>query len=461
MNPDITTFELDTSLYNELNYFFDQNATIKHCIGILDRFVLHGVRVRNMKPHMNRYFVTYYIPFFRQLLRNIVILGWCPYHLKKTKMDDTGETIIVPEVIPPMYMRCTLEVDIKKVQYEYKFYDLDMLQTCKKNVHVFIFSDNELISNNHMIHSILNGTLHYHRLVQQIMRFTIQSEYVRSNPPIFLKKIKDGTSQSRSLYEQSGNATDGGRQIGSPVTVADPRSFARSGRSRVDKLKNASTSMVDNLEFHMEEMESRARSHQSNYYSIGLEYYPQWHNNLFICPPDMELAANPHLPDTRVDQLTMERNLTSIIYKSFGIPESMIGNLSNSTVNANRSSTTKGVNVRNSVNIMDLNIFESTLERYKNFFQDCFVVLYQKIFKVKLIRDAIVFESPLLYKEYIENVVNVDNKNEEDTEGTTEKEDTEGTTEKEDTEGTIEKEDTKKKKKSNDTPPKKNKKQKK
>lgn len=407
---DMIIYNLNMTRYKELCHFFDTNSTIKHCVGLIDRFLLHGLTLKGAKQHVNNYLTEYFLPFFRQVLRFSVILGWCPYHLKKVKVPDTGETILVPEVIPVSFMLCELEVNIKKVTYQFKFYDLDEQRIERKNVKVFIFSDTELIANDSMIHSILNGTLEDYRIVQQIKRFTIQSEYNRSNPTIYLRKATGARGQSGTFSQTTG--TDGGAGPGNrnvaneagAVRLVGARNFNVKETPESIKFQNASINLADNIEFHMEEMRARAIGHQRNYYNVGLEFAPQWHNNLFICPPDMELAATPHIPESRVDQLTMERNLSSTIYQAFGIPESMMGHVGNTT-QGTRGSTTKSARVRNDVNIMDLNSFESTIEKYKNFFKDCFIILYATIFQKKIGRDVIDFKPPELYTRYINNVL--------------------------------------------------------
>lgn len=413
-DKNVVVHALDLVKYKELCYFFDTNATIKHCVGLLDRFLLHGLALKGAKKHVNDYLTEYFLPFFRQMLRNIVILGWCPYHLKKVKDPMTEENILVPEVVPVSFMQCELEVNMKKIEYNFKFYEMDE-RVLKPKIKVFIFSDAELIANPSMIHSVLNGTLSDYRFVQQIKRFTIQSEYNRSNPTVYLMREKGSHNQSRTFDQTTG--PDGGRNGPREVDFGGngpvrplaalgggARNFDQRDTPESVQLANASMNMADNIEFHQDEMRARALAHQRNYYNIGLDFAPQWHNNLFICPPDMVLAANPHIPESRVDQLTMERNLSSTIYQSFGIPESMMGYIGGSQ-QSTRGSTTRTAKVRNDVNIMDLNSFESTIERYKMFFKDCFIVLYATMFQKKIGRDVIDFKPPELYSRYIDNVL--------------------------------------------------------
>lgn len=410
----VIVYSLDMIRYRELCHFFDTNATTKLCVGLLIRFILHDIKLRGSKKHVGEYLTQYFIPFFRQILRNIVILGWCPYQLKKVKDPVTEENILVPEVVPVSFMQCELEVNMKKIEYNFKFYELHE-RIAKPKIKVFIFSDTELIANPTMIHSVLNGTLSDYRFVQQIKRFTIQSEYNRSNPTIYLRRESGSHNQSRTFGQTTGpdGGLNGPRKVNAEGGSVRPLDAIMGGAARnfdvrdtpeSVQLANASMNMADNIEFHQNEMRARAIAHQQNYYNMGLDFAPQWHNNLFICPPDMVLAATPHIPESRVDQLTMERNLNSTIFQSFGIPESMLGFLGGGQ-QSTRGTTTRSAKVRNDVNIMDLNSFESTIGMYKNFFKDCFIVLYASIFQKKISREVIDFLPPELYIRYIDNVL--------------------------------------------------------
>jgi hypothetical protein len=143
---------------------------------------------------------------------------------------------------------------------------------------------------------------------------------------------------------------------------------------------------------------------ERNYFNLGLGFTPQWYNNLFICPPSMTLAATPQLPESRVDQSVLERKLSSDIYLTFGIPETLLGAIG-STQNSIRGSANRSTTIRKDVNIMDVNSFESTLFRYQNFFQDCFTVMYGLIFKKVIDKNIVQFKPPKLYEQFIANIL--------------------------------------------------------
>jgi hypothetical protein len=402
----ILTYKLDMRLYYELTHFMDNNSTIKQCVGILDRFLFQSVEINGAKKLMNQYLDKYFLPFFRRMLRNIITLGWCPYHTKKIKDPKTGMPIVVPEVFPVEYIKCQMLVNRETLDYEFQFlnYEGDRI---RKDIKVFVFSDMSLIANGALIHSLLSGLLPEQRYSNQIKKFTIQSEYVRSNPPVYLK-VDHAAAGQRSTTNQTNGFAGGNqnnqRQVGAQ-NVPNPANFQQRAVVQVpEMLEKASTDMIKNVEFHQQEVHNLAMMQDNNYYNMGLGFAPQWYNNLFICPPNMTLAANPHLPESRVDQIVIERKLASDIYLSFGIPETLLG-LVGGSQNSIRNSTGRSSNIRKDVNIMDVNSFESTLFRYQNFFQDCFVVLFDVIFNKEVDKNIVEFKPPKLYEQFIANVL--------------------------------------------------------
>jgi hypothetical protein len=119
----------------------------------------------------------------------------------------------------------------------------------------------------------------------------------------------------------------------------------------------------------------------------------------------MVLAAPPRLPESRVDQLVIERSLTTKIYQSFGIPETVAGFSSASGTTSTQGASSKVAKVRKDVNLMDIITFESTLDRYKKFFADAFMVVYEDIFNKAIPKDSIEFLPPKIYERYLKTVV--------------------------------------------------------
>ena len=401
-------YTLDMRLFHELTNFMDTNSTVKHCIGILDRFLFQSVKINGAKKLMNQYLDKYFLPFFRRMLRYIIVLGWCPYHTKKIKDPKTGMPIVVPEVYPVEYIKCQMIVNRETLDYEFQFLNFEG-DKLRKDIKVFIFSDLTLIANGALIHSILSGLLSEQRYASQIKKFTIQSEYVRSNPPVYLK-VDHASAGQKSLAEAAG-AFGGGNPGGQRhishggQNAPNPSNFQQQRVTQVpEMLEKASTDMIKNVEFHQQEVHNLATMRDNNYYNLGLGFAPQWYNNLFICPPNMTLAATPHIPESRVDQIVIERKLSSDIYLTFGIPETLLG-LVGGSQSSIKNSAGRSSSIRKDVNIMDVNSFESTLLRYQGFFQDCFVVLFDSIFNKEVGKEIVEFKPPRLYEQFIANIL--------------------------------------------------------
>ena len=55
--------------------------------------------------------------------------------------------------------------------------------------------------------------------------------------------------------------------------------------------------------------------------------------------------------------------------------------------------------------MMDIITFEATIDRFKGFFTDSFVLIYEEIFNKVLPKDSVQFFPPKLYEMYLQNVV--------------------------------------------------------
>ena len=229
-NPDELTFSLNMSLYHELAQFLDTNATVKQCMGVLDRFLFQSVEILRAKKLLNSYLDMYFLPFFRRMLRSIIVLGWCPYHIKKVKDKRSGLPILVPEVFPVDFILSTLVVKKKTMNYEFQFFDDDMDAKRRRDIRVFIFSDMTLIANNNLIHSLLSGLIEENRYLTRIKQFTVQSEYVRSNPTIYLRRDNstNGVSQMADRANGFNGADQSGIRLlggGNAVNIDNPANF--------------------------------------------------------------------------------------------------------------------------------------------------------------------------------------------------------------------------------------------
>lgn len=399
LDCDTDCIDLDKAYYKELMYFYRTNPTVKHCVDTLEKFLFSNLEVKGAKPVLQDYIAEYIVPFFRQVLKHSVILGWVAYRTRKVIDVRTNKQIKVPEVVPLDYSNVHLTVN--KVTFEYKIMctsigGFEQIQ----DVHFLLFSDMQRLASNSLIDSVLDTIMGDHRYAEQIKRFTMQAEFVRSNPTIYLRKVPGNTGDGAAAA-----ATGNMRRT---VGIANVRSVADRIQQRMPRsqemLERASEDMVSNVEFHNNQvMELNTRVY-NNYYSMGLGLRQQYENNIYICPPNTELAAPPRLPESRLDQLSIERALTSKIYTAFGIPETISG-FGSSASSSLHSSSTRASKVRKDVNIMDIITFEATLERFRNFFSDSFVYIYKEIFNKILDRKTIMFHTPRFYDEFMASTI--------------------------------------------------------
>lgn len=404
-SPDFDTFDLDYRYLQEIKYFYKTVPTVKHCSETIDKFLFSDMRIKGAKPVLQTYVNEYFVPFFRACLKQILLVGWVLYRTVKTKDPRSGQTVVVPELIPLDYVKVQLRVNKKTFEHKMLCYEVNGLEPIK-NARFILFSDLQRLAQGSLIDSVLETIMGDYRYVQQIKRFTIQAEYVRSNPTIFLRAAESGSGQSVTANKTG--------TMGRTSTVGIPDNRQSVGlKSRLTKklpkqqeaLEKASEDVSSNLEFHNEQMASMNFKHSQSYYTLGLGLRPQYEDNVYICPPNMVLAAPPRLPESRVDQLVIERDLMTKIYQAFGIPETVAGFSGGSNVGSTGGATSKSAKVRNEVNMMDIITFEATIDRFKGFFTDSFVLIYEEIFNKVLPKDSVEFLPPKLYEMYLQNVV--------------------------------------------------------
>ena len=399
---------LNLELYRELVYFFDTNATVQYCFQALDRFILNKIVIRDASAKFQEFVQDHVVGFIQSALRMIFILGWCPYMKKQVAVvgkNGKEEKIWVPSVAPLQYMRAELHVDKKTFEYKFKFWDENRMSP-RTDIDVLVFDDISQLANGCLINSLMSGLIGEFRYAEQIKQFTIQAEYVRSNPSIYLRETKRGGGRELNGARGSGVMdSDGtmGEDVRNSIGLLNGPTFdpqAPNKPTHVQNLEKASEDIVANVEFHAAQMDRVAQGNQ-NYYRLGLNGQPQFMDNLFVCPPGMELASNPQMPESRVDQLTIMRNLQSMVFLKFGIPETVFGFIGAQTNNLTRGATTRGNRVRKDINIMDLNNFDATVCRYSAFVRKAFTQMYRTLYGRMIDPSIVLLEPPELYGLYL------------------------------------------------------------
>jgi len=395
--PDRDVWSLNKGYYTEMQYFLRTNQTVKQCKEVLSNFLLSNIELKRAVPRLEEYVSEFFKPFFRAVLREVILTGWCSYTIRKMKGCD-GKTFMVPVVIPSEYICPEVCLDKKTFTYEIYAFDHNGVEL-RSDVKFLLFTDISNLANPNMIGSVLDGLIVEHRFSEQIRRFTVQAEFVRSNPTIYLSRERAGNGQG-DLGVQNGAFDRAGRGMDRTTSVTVREAAMGRIDSGVAVNEMASKDMAANMEYHAAQMRGMASSHSTNYYNSGLGYAPQYWNNTFVCPPNMVLAAPPSMPVSRVDQLTIDRALSSKIYQAFGIPESLMGSVGGMSA-ATQGTSSRSDKMRKEVNFMDLVCFDATIERFRKFFEETFLIVYEDIFAVNLPREVIDFKEPEMYTKFV------------------------------------------------------------
>lgn len=396
-SQDEDTYTFDYALYAELREFRRRNNTLRQCASILDQFLFNDLKLEGAKPHLQAFIRSHLLPFLRTVLANILLVGWSPYKLVKFKFEDSKDHVLIPSNVPIHLLNPVMTVNSKTFEHKFRFMEEDGKKE-RKDVHVLFYSDMHDLVDCGLINSVTYSTLHDHRFVQRIRQFTLQSEFIRSNPTIYLQREKplpDPKGQSGTF-----SRTDG------PALGLD-RNFARARAPALNSLnpsirqqvtaESASESMADNLAFHEQQMMLLRARQQREYRNMGSENAPQHQNNTYVCAPGTVLAATPHLPQSRTDQVAMEQDLTSKIFRAFGIPESLSGNQKLTVRDKTKGQAPK-------TTIMEIITFQSRLEHMQSFFKTAFIDIYKRMFDKTLDPGVITFRPPVMYELFLKSL---------------------------------------------------------
>ena len=400
MDPGKVTYSFDENLNNEIEYFMSHNSTIHQCVGLLDRFLFSNITIKGSSKLFQNYITEYFVPFFRAVLKDILTVGWSAIMLRNSKDPQTKQKIMVPETLERDVVKPTVVVDKGQVTYDVECYDYTGFNEMK-GVIFLIFQGVKSIANPSLIHSPIMSLIDDYRYILQVKQFAVQAEFVRTNPTVYLMEAPSGNKPVRPPMPGTAPVAAAANTVDMtqpPVPLRDQLA-TRAPTRREEVFKNASKNLTDHVEFHQMQMQDNINTSVTGRYNQGKQFRPQYHNNVYVVPPGMALACPPQMPSSGIDVHALESALSSKIFKAFGIPEALVG--STSTASSNYRNLTRNSQVRNTVNMMDVVGFEATLDRYRRFFTDALVLIYDEIFSVKLDRSSIDFGAPALYHEYL------------------------------------------------------------
>ena len=382
-------YELDRNVYIEIKHMFETNVAIQQTSQVLENFLLNNTSLPGENEVFKEFRETYILPFFKSMLKQVLILGYCPWKLCKIK-SKTNETIIVPKIVPVEFIVIKAEIDNKTMHATLAAYD-STTNKIRTDVNIFNFEDIISIANSECIFSKGKHLLEMYRYLKQLEHFTIQSEFVRSNPTIYLTPENQKTDRMpvSSLGRDPMSIERRTQMAQHSSNVDSSRAFEKAGED-----------IINNMQFHNQELDLIMSEKNMNYYNLGQFFRPQWYNNIFICPPNLRLAHAPQLPNSNIDHIKEIEYFNKQVYMIMGVPEKLFGANSSSSTSSSRSANFNTHSI-----IMDINTFEATLLRYQKFFTRCFVELYAAIFRTEFKGQPMVLDPPPLFKKFVTDVL--------------------------------------------------------
>ena len=377
------SFKFNQGFSDELKLFLNKNQTCNRAHSVIEKFVLSNVQTQDATEYLSNYVQEYFVPFCFSVLKQIHINGWCAYRIKEK----------IPKVIASEFLQVYLEKDIDNFSYTFKVCDLFGKEL--DDVDILIFDEIENYANNNLINSVMSGLIGDLRYESQLRAFSLQAEYVRSNPTVFLQGNADEVDRSN---RNEASTVLNRINIDSQMSNTMSARIQRASTTNADTLSKASTDIAKNLEFHAEQMQSIAQKDYKRHTNLGLGFAPQYLNNIYIVPPGLNMPFQPHLPQSRQDYIQIDRTLSSKIGQAFGIPDSMLGLHVRSTYRETNSAQQEKLSPVNAVT------FQSTLDKYSSFFQETFVTIYKNVFKTTLKKNSIEFNLPELWVEITKQV---------------------------------------------------------
>jgi hypothetical protein len=252
---DEDVIDLDMTYYKELQHFYRTVPTVKHCCELIQKFLFSDFKINGARPVLQQFSAEYFMPFFRQCLRQILLVGWVVWRTRKSRDPRTGKDIVVPELIPLEYVTVQLHVNRNTFEYRFQCYTHNSSEPLN-GARFFLFNDAQRLAENGLVDSALDTILGDYRYVQQIKHFTMQAEFVRSNPTIYLRRVEGATGQA-GLAESTGNLR---RSVGVVQESRETATLADKLKKRLPKqqevLEKASEVVSSKLEFQKNQMMS-------------------------------------------------------------------------------------------------------------------------------------------------------------------------------------------------------------
>lgn len=394
-NHDIEYF-FDVEKCNRYELLIKQHTIVRECVEFLVNVSTSGIEVHD-GYFDNRFIDDVIVPFLRHAIRSIITAGWFQYkYVKKPHLH--------PIVVPFHFTRP--KVVISKKTYEAKFmYSVDDGNEYKPygnppSLSAIFMYDMGSYMNQTCMSTPVDAFYYDYDFLMIRKKAGLRADIIRSCPTVYLNRIvkKDSTGGGMGLAGLECMNVVGGPGATTMYGGLDRlRAIAASDDKNTSWKKLSEEAHFDidaNIMFH---------EHQSEMHRITARedmFAPQYENNVYIPPPEKELAGVPHLPQPVTDLLKSEIYLNSTIYKAFGV----------SRLEGLRGLSMSDRNDQNKSQDQNLDILEfiTTLERYHAFVVLMIQRIHRDVFseeinsakiKVTAYRDLLKHVRPKLYEE--------------------------------------------------------------
>ena len=365
-------YTFNTKLFSEYQEMSRVHPVVKECVEFIVGVSVSGVSVRTADAKLQEYFNDVVIPFVRQALRVVILVGWAPYRIVAPK--EGSKYPLVPVVVPYEFIEASfiLELDtytsrIEVLRHEDEKYVSDAIvhdtrntdaTRILKNTRALMMYDYGCYRNDNFIHSPLDALYYDFSMLLRRRNANMRAEQIRSCPTVYLTKAPEhGKSDLQEMIYNSGGTTFNLYNGGMSAKRPDWKHSAETAGSDIES----------NVFFHEEQARMNRRP-------VDIDS-PQYENNVYIPAPGMVLAGVPHLPMPVTNILEAEVYFNSTVYKMFGLSR-----LDSQSVQSSRRQN-RSVGFTHDTENLEL---LTTLKTYHEFVTHIFGEVYEGVFCKKL-----------------------------------------------------------------------------
>lgn len=351
--------------YEENKYMFNNSVIIKQNYDILDKYIFNEFGSVNPSRVYKEYEDEYINAFLRKSLQQYILCGFCAYKINKVKLPVTKDEVGAPVICNLEYLDIELIFDPKKMTYVFEVHDYNT-NRLRKDIHISCFASIENLANEYLIYSPLTFIQENFYVNRQRQYIQMQGEYNAANPVVYLEQEKE--VDKKSVLQHSI-----GRSTMMDNTISPLDALNRSDVFDDEPMKRRQDALIQDQDFHSSQIDYIIQQYDRNKMNSDRLFFPHWYNNMFKPPPGMKIAFPIQKPQVNYDYIQQMTYLASLIYIAFGIPESLFG--VHHIGNASNIRTTS-----KPISIVDISTFETTMEKYKCFYEKLYKEVYILVF---------------------------------------------------------------------------------